>query len=112
MLHIQRRAIGFAEPGIAPWSASLRFDVGSLDDLAPLLGFFGDELFEVGGRAPEHDIVPAVAREVAHRERGAKSSESVNPIASRSAPAPSAERTAQVVESATQMFLAAYRAKT
>lgn len=53
MLHIQRRAIGFAEPGIAPWSASLRFDVGSLDDLAPLLGFFGDELFEVGGRAPE-----------------------------------------------------------
>jgi hypothetical protein len=24
-----------------------------LDDLAPLLGFFGDELFEVGGRAPE-----------------------------------------------------------
>jgi AcrR family transcriptional regulator len=34
------------------------------------------------------------------------------PFVFQAAPAPSAERTAQVVESATQMFLAAYRAKT
>ena len=30
---------------------SLRFDVGSPDDLAPFLGFVGDELPEVGGLA-------------------------------------------------------------
>jgi len=32
--------------------ALLWFDVGGPDNLAPLLGFFCDELSEVGGRAP------------------------------------------------------------
>ena len=32
---------------------SLRLSAGRLDHLAPLLGFFGDELTEVGGRAPK-----------------------------------------------------------
>ena len=34
--------------------ASLRLDVGRPDHLAPLLGFVGDELAEVGGRKREH----------------------------------------------------------
>src|SRR3954468_11696280 len=33
---------------------SLRLDVGCPDDLAPFLGFVGDELSEIGGRAAKH----------------------------------------------------------
>src|SRR6476619_102914 len=33
---------------------SLRFDVGCPDYLAPFLGFVGDELSEIGGRAAKH----------------------------------------------------------
>jgi hypothetical protein len=35
-------------------SRSLRLDVGGPDHLAPLLGFVGDELTEIGGREREH----------------------------------------------------------
>jgi hypothetical protein len=35
-------------------SASFCLDVGRPDDLGPLLGFVGDELAEIGGRAHEH----------------------------------------------------------
>src|SRR5262249_45026932 len=35
-------------------SASVRPDVEGPDDIAPLLGFVGDELAEVGGRARKH----------------------------------------------------------
>src|SRR5262245_57245414 len=35
-------------------SASLRLDVGGPDDLAPFLGFVGDQLFKVDGREREH----------------------------------------------------------
>src|SRR5215471_13306810 len=35
-------------------SASLRLDVEGSDDVAPLLGFVGDELAEVGGRCRKH----------------------------------------------------------
>jgi hypothetical protein len=35
-------------------SVSLRLDARELDDLAPLLGFFGHELAEVGWRARKH----------------------------------------------------------
>jgi len=34
--------------------ASVRFDAGELDHLAPLLGFLGDELAGVGGQEREH----------------------------------------------------------
>src|SRR5436309_3426116 len=34
--------------------ASLRLDVEGPDDVAPLLGFVGDELAKVGGREREH----------------------------------------------------------
>jgi hypothetical protein len=32
----------------------LRLEAGELDDLSPLLGFLGDELGEVGGRAGKY----------------------------------------------------------
>src|SRR5262245_59576156 len=38
----------------APSPTSVCLDAGQLDHLAPLLGFFGDELAEVGGRARNH----------------------------------------------------------
>ena len=38
--------------------ASLRLDVGRPDHLAPLLGFVGDELAEVGGRAAQAPCRP------------------------------------------------------
>jgi hypothetical protein len=37
-----------------PEAALLRLDVGRSDHLAPLLGFIGDEVAEVGGRARNH----------------------------------------------------------
>jgi hypothetical protein len=42
------RRTGFME---LPWLRLFRLHVGELDDLAPLLGFRGDELAEIGGRA-------------------------------------------------------------
>ena len=39
---------------IGPLAVSLRLDAGELDHLAPLLGFLGDQLAEVGGRARKH----------------------------------------------------------
>jgi hypothetical protein len=35
----------------------LRLDVGGADHLAPLLGFIGDQLAEIGWRECEHDSV-------------------------------------------------------
>src|SRR6266542_3382803 len=36
------------------WPESLRLDAGGLDYFGPFLGFVGDELAEVGGRARKH----------------------------------------------------------
>ena len=36
------------------WRGLLRLDVGCSDDLAPFLGFIGDQLAEVGRRSCEH----------------------------------------------------------
>ena len=38
----------------ARFAGSFRLDVRDPDHLAPLLGFVGDELSEVGGRARKH----------------------------------------------------------
>src|SRR5262249_32257464 len=43
----RRCAVGFVP-------RSLRFDAGGLDHLGPLLGIFGDDRAEVGGRAGTH----------------------------------------------------------
>ena len=39
-----------------PFEASIRFDVGCADDLAPTFCFFSDQLLEVGGRSGEHPV--------------------------------------------------------
>jgi hypothetical protein len=50
----------FTQPRPGPdsyWNVgpgSLRLDARELDQLGPLLGFFGDELSELGGRTREH----------------------------------------------------------
>src|ERR1700677_1999204 len=57
MLAISDRA-GFAERVlrmiIPERDGSLRLDARKLDHLAPLLGFLGDELSDVGRRSPKH----------------------------------------------------------
>src|SRR6476469_1250189 len=52
-LHVDSIACGIARQR----PLSLRSDVGRPDHLAPLLGFVGDELAEIGGRAAEHRAV-------------------------------------------------------
>ena len=42
--------------GMSGGRRSLRLDVGRSDHLAPLLGFVGDELAEVSGRARKHRV--------------------------------------------------------
>src|SRR6266478_6091918 len=39
---------------LAATAGSLRLDAGGLDHFGPFLGFVGDELAEVGGRARKH----------------------------------------------------------
>jgi len=51
------RATPFAEEAlwnIGPLAVSLRLDAGELDHLSPLLGFFSDQLAEVGRRTRKH----------------------------------------------------------
>ena len=45
---------GTGRYGTFRFTGSIRLDTRELDDLAPFLGFFGDELGEVGGRTRKH----------------------------------------------------------
>ena len=55
------RGTEFMECRLPSGSASLRLDARELDHLAPFLGFVGDELAEVGGRAAQARVPPRSA---------------------------------------------------
>jgi hypothetical protein len=51
-------------------AGSFRLDVGRPDDLAPLLGFVGDEFAEVGKRAPTPiNPLDSARHELDHRRK-------------------------------------------